>query len=72
MSNCGQFLGWKPRADRAGGELKTASEVEVRQEVNAPPPQGKSIGDLFPVDQYSKTSIAGQSREEAGPYPDRR
>ena len=35
------------------------------------PLQGKAIGDSFPVDQYSKMRT-GQSREEAGPCPDRR
>ena len=33
---------------------------------------GKVIRDLFPVDQYSKTKIAGQLRGKAGFCPDRR
>ena len=35
-------------------------------------PQGKQLGILFAVDQYSKMRIAGQLREEFGPCPDRR
>ena len=35
-----------------------------------PRPQGKVTGDLFPLNQSSKTRIAGQLREEAGPFPD--
>ena len=33
---------------------------------------GEVIRDLFPVDQYSKTKIAGQLRGEAGSCLDRR
>ena len=46
---------------------------ELRPEVDAPPSpstQGKATGDSFPVDRNSKTRIAEQLREEAGPCPD--
>ena len=35
-----------------------------------PTPQGRAIGDSFPVDRNSKTRIAGQLRQEAGPCKD--
>ena len=45
----------------------------MRQEVHVPPhPQDKVTGDLSPVDQYPKTRMSGQLREESGPCPDRR
>ena len=33
-------------------------------------PQDKVVGDSFSMDQKSKMTIAGQLREEAGPFPD--
>ena len=33
-------------------------------------PQGKAVGNSFPIDQNSKMRIAGQLREEAGACPD--
>ena len=36
-----------------------------------PLPQGKVIGDSFPVDRNSKILLVGQVREEVGPWPDR-
>lgn len=36
-----------------------------------PHPQDKVVGDLSPADQYPKTRMAGQLREEPGPCLDR-
>ena len=41
----------------------------LRQEADGAP-QGKAIGDSFYIDGNSKTRIAGQLREEAGPCTD--
>ena len=38
--------------------------------MDAPHPQGKAIGDSFPVDRNSKRRIVGQLRQEAGPCTD--
>ena len=37
--------------------------------MSTPSPQGKAIGDSFPVDRKAKTRIARQLKEEAGPCP---
>ena len=42
----------------------------LRLEADGRPPQGKAIGDSLSIDQNSKTRIAGQLREEAGPCTD--
>jgi len=42
----------------------------LRLEADGHPPQGKAIGASLAIDQNSKTRIAGQLREEAGPCTD--
>ena len=48
--------------------LSPTASVEVRREIGGP--SRGAIGDSFSVDQNSKTRIAEQLREEAGPCPD--
>lgn len=42
----------------------------LRQEVDPSHHQDKAIGESLPVDENSKTRIAGQLREQAGPCTD--
>ena len=42
---------------------------KLRKEVDALHPQGKVIGNLFPVDPKSKMRIAWKLRKETGPFP---
>ena len=52
--------------------IKDAGLSRTPPEAGGPPPtcQGKAIGDSFPMDWNSKMRLAGQLRQEAGPWPD--
>ena len=52
--------------------LKTGFPTQLWGRRPMPPhPQDKVVGDLSPADQYPKTRMAGQLREEPGPCLDR-
>ena len=51
-------------------ESKCCGQSEAGGRSGPPLPQGKAIGESFPVGRNSKRRIAGQLREAAKPCPD--